>query len=154
MELSEQIGWDGGGSPLRRHKSQPIAELLVLNSSSRTTRQAGCEPATATLSSAHCSASPLRSAGSAGHGDTGAGALPPPPPAATAARRRRRRRRRVVSPSARGGCALILFCRRMLCLLWLLASPDVAGFGCARGSSARSGVTPPAAAAEETARGS
>lgn len=142
MELSEQIGWDGGGSPLRRHKSQPIAELLVLALRVRHGKRA----ATATLSSAHCSASPLRSAGSAGHGDTGAGALPSPPPAATAARHRR-----VVSPSARGGCALILFCRRMLCLL---ASPDVAGFGCARGSSARSGVTPPAAAAEETARGS
>jgi hypothetical protein len=59
MELSEQIGWDGGGSPLRRHKSQPIAELLVLNSSSRTTRQAGCD-GDFLICSLLCFSTPLR----------------------------------------------------------------------------------------------
>jgi hypothetical protein len=91
-------------------------------------------------SSLICSASPLHSAGSTGHGD--ADALAVATPAATATRRRG------VSSGARGGCvptlsvALALGCSGR--------SPDVA----ARvDSSARRGVTP-AAAAEGTRRGS
>jgi hypothetical protein len=100
-------------------------------------------------SSLICSASPLHSAGSTGHGD--ADALAVATPAATATRRRG------VSSGARGGCVPTLSvalapplstCRRMFGCSG--RSPDVA----ARvDSSARRGVTP-AAAAEGTGRGS